>query len=41
MERKQEEEESEGDKEDLKKKMLHLAQVMQYEDDFDDQNFYS
>ena len=21
--------------------MLHLANIMQYEDDFDDQNFYS
>ena len=35
----QKEQEAEGEK-DLKKKMLHLASIMQYEDDFDDQNFY-
>lgn len=26
---------------DLKRKMLHLASMMQYEDDFDDQNLYA
>lgn len=35
----QEEEEKQGDRE-LKNKMLYLANIMQYEDDFDDQNFY-
>lgn len=36
----QKEMEAEDDKE-LKRKMLHLAQIMEYEDDFDDQNFYA
>ena len=36
----QKQEEADQDKE-LKKKMLHLANIMQYEDDFDDQNFYA
>jgi hypothetical protein len=29
------------DEAEVRKKMLHLANIMQYEDDFDDQNFYS
>ena len=36
----QKELEAEEDK-DVKRKMLHLASIMQYEDDFDDQNFYA
>jgi len=36
----QREQEFEDGKED-RKKMLHLAEMMQYEDDFDDQNFYA
>lgn len=37
----QEKEQENADSKDLKKKMLHLASMMQYEDDFDDQNFYA
>ncbi len=33
-------EEADQDKE-VKQKMLYLANIMQYEDDFDDQNFYA
>ena len=36
----QKEDESKGD-EELKRKMLFLAKNFQYEDDFDDQNFYT
>ncbi len=33
-------EQEDADSKDAKQKMLHLANMMQYEDDFDDQNFY-
>lgn len=29
------------DEKEIKRKMLHLASIMEYEDDFDDQNFYT